>query len=294
MTSDPARIEITVFSKDHGPLTKRISLGADGKIVSDGSACMMASGKAQRARLPGIDDNFAELIARLKSHQGLVLGAPRPDLPDEIPIVTKARVNGGNNAVARTAANFEYRKGRPALVLFDYDTKGRPAEVKKRIDDLGGFWPALVSVIPDLGSVGYLIRASTSAGLINTDTGEAIKGSDGQHGYIAIKDGADVVRFLTTLHERCWLAGLGWTMVGNAGQLLERSIVDRMVGAPERLVFEGAPVVEPPLKQGFGESQANRRQGRCAQLRRSLSTFDRVRAPDPQQHEGPIRRRPSA
>ena len=71
MTSDPARIEITVFSKDHGPLTKRISLGADGKIVSDGSACMMASGKAQRARLPGIDDNFAELIARLKSHQGL-------------------------------------------------------------------------------------------------------------------------------------------------------------------------------------------------------------------------------
>jgi len=31
--------------------------------------------------------------------------------------------------------------------------------------------------------------------------------------------------------------------------LLERSIVDRMVGAPERLVFEGAPILVEPLAQ---------------------------------------------
>jgi hypothetical protein len=38
-------------------------------------------------------------------------------------------------------------------------------------------------------------------------------------------------------------------MVGAGGQLLERSIVDRMVGAPERLVFEGGPILNPPLAQ---------------------------------------------
>ena len=38
-------------------------------------------------------------------------------------------------------------------------------------------------------------------------------------------------------------------MVGAAGHLLERSIVDRMVGQPGRLVFEGGPVLEPPLVQ---------------------------------------------
>jgi hypothetical protein len=38
-------------------------------------------------------------------------------------------------------------------------------------------------------------------------------------------------------------------MVGAAGQMLERSIVDRMVGASERLVFEGPPVLQPPLVQ---------------------------------------------
>ena len=39
------------------------------------------------------------------------------------------------------------------------------------------------------------------------------------------------MRFLKTLHARCWLGGFGWMNVGAAGQLLERSIIDRMVGA---------------------------------------------------------------
>ena len=69
------------------------------------------------------------------------------------------------------------------------------------------------------------------------------------HVYVTIRDGADAVRFLKTLHARCWVGGLGWMNVGSAGQLLERSIIDRMVGASERLVFEGPPIVEPPLQQ---------------------------------------------
>jgi hypothetical protein len=76
-----------------------------------------------------------------------------------------------------------------------------------------------------------------------------LPGSDGVHVYIAVKDGTDIVRFLQTLHARCWLAGFGWLMVGAGGQLLERSIVDRMVGAPERLIFEGGPLLDPPLQQ---------------------------------------------
>jgi hypothetical protein len=67
--------------------------------------------------------------------------------------------------------------------------------------------------------------------------------------YVLVADGGDVERFLRTLHDRCWLNGLGWMMVGAAGQLLERSIVDRMVYAAERLVFEGAPILDPPLER---------------------------------------------
>jgi hypothetical protein len=64
-----------------------------------------------------------------------------------------------------------------------------------------------------------------------------------------VQDGTFIQRFLTTLHQRCCLAGLGWVMVSKSGQLLERSVIDRMVGAPERLVFEGPPILEPPLAQ---------------------------------------------
>src|SRR5262249_10074020 len=77
----------------------------------------------------------------------------------------------------------------------------------------------------------------------------ALPGSDGVHVYIEVKDGADIERFLRALHDRCWLAGFGWMMVSKSGALLERSIVDRTVGGPERPVFEGGPVLLPPLQQ---------------------------------------------
>ena len=69
------------------------------------------------------------------------------------------------------------------------------------------------------------------------------------HHYVLVHDGGDIERFLNDLHDRCWLHGFGWHLIGRAGQLLDRSIVDRMVGYGERLCFEGAPVIVPPLAQ---------------------------------------------
>jgi hypothetical protein len=43
--------------------------------------------------------------------------------------------------------------------------------------------------------------------------------------------------------------------------LLERSIVDRTVYAPERLVFEGAPILDPPLLQDLASRQAEATDG---------------------------------
>ena len=53
--------------------------------------------------------------------------------------------------------------------------------------------------------------------------------------------------------RRC-ISVAGWPvsaglLSGPPAQLLERSIVDRMVGAAERLVFEGGPILVPPLAQ---------------------------------------------
>jgi hypothetical protein len=180
---------------------------------------------------------------------GDALGALRDGLPDKVKVVSKAKLNGQANTIARTKGAIVYRAKRPAFVLLDFDRDGMPQEVADRLKK--DFWDVLIEVVPDLRHAAHLIRPSTSAGLIHSDTGESLGGSGvhGLHGYIVARDGADTERFLTTLHERCWLHGLGWIKLGAAGQMLERSIIDRSVAAPERLVFEGPPILEKPLKQ---------------------------------------------
>jgi hypothetical protein len=242
-------IELTRLTKDGGPLTKRIYLAPDGTLVKDGSACVMGRGVAERVRLDGVDA-LAALIEELTPSQALALGALRPDLPDTVEVTTKKMLLNGvarPDIIARTGANISYNG--PAFALLDFDSKGMPAAVAAELARAGGFWNALLTVLPGLKDTARLTRYSTSAGLSRTDTGEVLPGSDGVHVYVEVKDGVDSERFLRALHDRCWLAGFGWMMVSTSGALLERSIVDRMVGGPERLVFEGGPVLEPPLVQ---------------------------------------------
>jgi hypothetical protein len=249
-TDADVAVEITVFVKSDGQLTKRIRLNGDGTVKSDGSECRMSCGAARRTRLAGVHD-LADLIGRLKPNEAIALGRLRSDLPDDVTITTKDKLNtvNGHDIVARTSNDIVYREQHRAFVLLDYDMKGMTRGVADKITALGGFWNALCSVVPEFANAARVVRKSTSAGLKRTDTGQEFEGSGGLHVYVEVENGNDAVRFLTALHERCWLHGLGWMMVGVGGRLLERSIVDRMVGLPERLVFEGPPVLEPPLAQ---------------------------------------------
>jgi hypothetical protein len=245
----PPEIELTRLTKDGGPLTRQISLSPDGTLVKDASACVMAHGTAERIRLAGVDA-LGALIEDLTPSQALALGTLRADLPDKVEIATMKRLVNGvarPDIIARTGANIVYQG--PTFALLDHDTKGMPSAAAAELKRLGGFWLALLTILPDLAEVARVERRSTSAGLFWSDTGAWLSGSDGMHVYIMIKDGADSERFLRAMHDRCWLAGLGWYVVSTSGSLLERSIVDRMVGGPERLVFEGGPVLVPSLKQ---------------------------------------------
>ena len=210
----------------------------------------MGRGTARRERLGSLPE-FGNLIQNLKQNEAFALGALRDDLPQKVEITTKQKLNAhaGPGVIARTSEYIQYRPDRPAPALIDIDTKGMPDEVKKKIADLGGFLSALESVIPELADTARVVRNSTSSGLSRADTGAPIAGSNGQHAFVLVKDGEDTKRFLRTLHDRCWLAGLGWMMVSASGQCLERSLIDRMVYAPERWVFEAAPMLEAPLVQ---------------------------------------------
>ena len=134
-------IELTRLTKIGGPLTKRIELSADGKLISEGSACIMSSGCAQRARFDRLDD-VAQLIQSLGSHEAIALGSLDPF----------TRPSRGNNArqtgedewlaapaglVARNSNHVSYRPGQPALALLDVDAKGMPAAVRAGSKEFG-------------------------------------------------------------------------------------------------------------------------------------------------------------
>jgi putative DNA primase/helicase len=250
---------ITILHKLGGVMSKRIWLDINDHLISDGSACLMTRGTATRARVTL--DGLGELLQSLPSCDALALGALRDELPDTVNIVTKdelQRLNGQApplSVIARTSDSISYRPNQPGLLLVDYDQKGMPPEVRQRVDAAGGMLAALPSVLPQLNDVGSLWRPSTSSGLYRSDTLDRIQGSGGLHGYVGVVDGSDATRALKVLHDRCWLAGYGWMMLGRSGDLLRRSIVDRMVGDPSRLIFEGAPKLVAPLRQNTRPSQ---------------------------------------
>lgn len=241
-------VELVQFIKDRGPLTKRLSLDADGKLTADSSQCHMTRGVM--ARLPLNDwRDFADTLEQTPRNVAYALGRLREDLPDNVPLV----VSGGQSAdlaegAPRSKETISYREEQPGLVLLDFDVKGMPAAVRAKLDALGGFLKALEHICPGLTAAGYIRRLSTSSGVYRTDTDEQFQ-KVGEHVYLLVIDGADARRFLYALHDRAWANGLGWHIISASGALLERSIVDRSVCAGERLVFEAAPDLEAPLAQ---------------------------------------------
>jgi hypothetical protein len=146
----------------------------------------------------------------------------------------------------KSGAYFYYRPGKPAFLPVDFDPKGMKPEVRAKIRNENDFRNVLIEIVPELASCGWVVRASTSAGLRDKATGELIDPSgklQGLHGYIPVADGTDIVRFLKALFKRCWLAGFGWGRLASNGYFLERSIIDETVGAAQGLMFEAPPIL---------------------------------------------------
>ena len=71
--STPVLVELTELRKLSGILTKKITLGEDGKPKSDGSGCRLTVGMARRNRMNGGDP--AGALARLPERHGQPDGA---------------------------------------------------------------------------------------------------------------------------------------------------------------------------------------------------------------------------
>ena len=285
-------LEITVFKKSAGVLSKTIAAAVDGSPVSDGSACRMSSGVAKRVPLPGGAQALADLIDNMAPNEALSLGRLVSGVGESAPVTTVSRLKSApEGTIARSQDFLEFMENTPAFMLLDIDRKGMPPAVADRIKAAGGVVPLLTDLFPALMKGARVERASTSAGISNTSNGQAFAGSGGMHIYVLVEDGADIPRALAALSGRLWLNGCGWLHVGAAGQILTRSIVDASVGSPERLVFEGAPIVEPPLAQDLDARRPTAIEGIAVDTRRVLPPLSAAECGQLEQIRGAERRR---
>ena len=212
-----------------------------------------------------LDDwrDLATVINETPRNAAYALGALDSGLPPVVTLVAKRDPRSKEPGfVVRSKKNISQEEGAPGFILIDVDTKGMPPAVKRRLTEPGVFLGALAVICPGFDNAGQIRHASTSAGLMDKKTKASLPGSDGLHIYVLVRDASDARRFLYTLHDRAWLHGLGWHIVGAAGQLLERAIVDRSVCDPSRLVFEAPPDLKPPHLLGQQEREAIVHNGR--------------------------------
>ena len=151
---DVQPIKLTLFKSLNGPLSKRLDLDDDGKLTKAG-ACAMTEGRAKVLVLDADAPfkNLAGLISNMESEYAMSLGAIRGVEPDTlVGVVTKARLNGQENIIARDQEHIIFEPDQPAMLLLDYDTEAMPDAVREKVEEAGGFVAALPMRTPACSS----------------------------------------------------------------------------------------------------------------------------------------------
>lgn len=226
------KVQFSIFRNARGIMAKRLSLAPDGSLVKV-SAANMTEGTSETATdtLAGL----AKLLPVLDRQEALGLG-----ICDRAPvqIVTAAALAKHPEAVARTQEHFHFPAG-PALLYFDSDTAAGQDELVE----------AITQVLPSFAKAEKLVVFSTSAGVHRAGEDKPVARSKGLHLYTTMLDGSDIPRFGKALCQRLWLAGFGHVEISKAGCLLVRQIIDAATFAPERIIFESAPVLGEGLER---------------------------------------------
>src|SRR4051812_36771937 len=194
--------EITSITKRGAEplMSKRIFLDETGKVCSDGSHCLVVRGSATRAAAATAGD-LATLILSCSSDQALALGSLKAGIPDPVAITTEKKLKNQPDAIARTRDFIDYVPGSPGWALIDFDLNGMPPNIETAIEAAGGMWNALLTVAPGLQRAARVSRASTSAGLFRTDTGEQFVGSGGAPHHVPGQKAGGHQRLLPGLHD---------------------------------------------------------------------------------------------
>ena len=175
---------ITRFEKpaSDGPMTKRIWPDVNGELASDGGGGGMWRGKAEVITVEGAA-GLAEAIGACKSQQAFAMGIVKPELAgvrDEIRAwgTKKVLTAAPPGTIARKRRNISGSRPDSQARCCSTTTR-RGCLGKRRVEPppaAGGFREAVIDVAPGLAEAAWVVRASTSAGLVDTTDGEGFPG----------------------------------------------------------------------------------------------------------------------
>jgi hypothetical protein len=233
------RAYISRFTSATGPVVKIFSF-VGGKVtqkanaaIYQGQACTLDADEPQELQ---------KVLNNLLPNQAVGLGVLKV-LNTSMPLTKNAHRNQGE--IARTKEFFHHNEG-AGWGLIDVDTKDLPDSVIEKLE-CKNIVLDIFRCVPELRDTAYLVRPSSSAGITKPDGTK--REATGYHIFFRLEYAPDLPHILKIMHERCWLAGLGYLMLSKSGSILERSPIDLAVSGAERLIFEAPPKVIPPLKR---------------------------------------------
>lgn len=225
-----AQILLTKFTSDK-ILTKTYSI--EGKK----SGGLMTTGSMQIEAIESLE-GLAQLLTELKPVNALSFGIPTGQpVGKSISVTTKNFPREGH--VSRTKDNFVWNDG-AGIFMIDYDGDAL---------DKAELVAAIRQAMPALETVKMLWLPSSSSYIFNSQTQEYLSGLKGQRLYFVIDKANKIPDLAKRLHERLWLHGHGYIEISAAGNLLERSLMDRCVYQSQRLDFCGLAYCIKPIEK---------------------------------------------
>lgn len=223
-------ITFTEIEVDKGNVAKKYIVDADGKL-SVKSAANIYSGKAEVKSIPA--ESFSEYLKELGGYDNkcITLGT-FGEVGEVKELTTKDNVK--DDFIARTKDFFDWcNSGNIGLIYLDFD---KPVSGTEREDFLGDLDVLLQDALigeseTERTTICKWIRGSSSSSVkVKGETGS------GLHVFIPVKGNADNI--VQLIHRLCWLDDRfrGWRLT-EAGTVLPESLIDGMVGSPERVIY---------------------------------------------------------
>ncbi len=232
--------KFSLFEKQNGILSKHISLDFMGNtpLSIDSNTCALSKGTAKTMTLDTLSQ-LPDVFFNMRPNQAIGLGIGTAEFSQIAPAKAIENCPG---AISRSKDNFHWPES--SLGAIDYD----PAPTGFPIDGPEKLVSILGSIDHQWEDIEFVRTFSTSAGIYAGDV--CLKPVDGMHLYFRMEGKPhNIERYWRVLFKKLWLAGHGHLFITKDGKMLPRTVFDKAILSPERLLFEAGASLGEGLTQ---------------------------------------------